>query len=157
VEYLKRRLAIHKFYETNVAPDGTHYNVHKSNKIEHPIAMADRGSRYIDVLTDTNKLSNEHLARLIVRANDNAVNSFLQEIRRSLSILERPLVTSRGDGKSYIYSNFNPKYAQMAITILRTYYNFCQPYKSFGEELTPAQRIGIADRAYSWRDIIYKR
>ena len=29
--------------------------------------------------------------------------------------------------KSYIwdYANFNPKYAQMAVTILRTYYNFC--------------------------------
>ncbi|WP_449536411.1 insertion element protein [Ferdinandcohnia sp. Marseille-Q9671] len=157
VEYLKRRLAVHKFYETRVAPDGTHYTAHKSNKIEHPIAMADRGSRYIDVLTDTSKLSNEHLARLIVRANDNAVNAFLQEIRRSLSILERPLVTSRGDGKSYIYSNFNPKYAQMAITILRTYYNFCQPFKAYGEELTPAQRLGIAEKVYSWRDIIYKR
>ncbi|MGP7817332.1 hypothetical protein [Niallia sp. 01092] len=35
VEYLKRRLAVHKFYETKIAPDGTHYNVHKSNKIEH--------------------------------------------------------------------------------------------------------------------------
>ncbi|MBT2724766.1 insertion element protein [Bacillus sp. ISL-46] len=93
VEYLKRILAVHKFYETHVAPDGTYYNVHKPNKIDHPIAMADRGSRYIDVLTDTSKLSNEHLARLIVRANDNAVNAFLQEIRRSLSILERPLVT----------------------------------------------------------------
>jgi transposase-like protein len=157
VEYLKRRLDVHKFYETRVAPDGTHYTVHKSIKIEHPIAMADRGSRYIDVLTDTSSLSNEHLARLIVKANDNSVNAFLQEIRRSLSILERPLVTSRGDGKSYIYSNFNPKYAQMAITILRTYYNFCQPFKAYGDELTPAQRIGIADRVYGWRDIIYKR
>ncbi|WLR55435.1 insertion element protein [Mesobacillus subterraneus] len=157
IEYLRRRLAVHKFYETKVAPDGTPYNVHKSNKIEHPIAMADRGSRYIDVISDTSKVSDEHLARLITRANDNAVNAFLQEIRRSLSILERPLVTSRGDGKSYIYSNFNPKYAQMAITILRTYYNFCQPFKTYGDELTPAQRIGIAKRAYSWRDIIYKR
>lgn len=46
----------------------------------------------------------------------------------------------------------------MAITILRTYYNFCQPFKSFGEELTPAQGIGIADRAYSsdWA-VFYKQ
>jgi hypothetical protein len=32
--------------------------------------------------------------------------------------MERPLVTARGDGKSYIYENFNPKYAQDANTIL---------------------------------------
>jgi hypothetical protein len=157
VEFLKRQLATHKFYETKYAPDGTPYNVHKSNKIEHPIAMSDRGNRYIDVITDTSKLSDEHLARLIVRANDNVVNAFLQEIRRSLSFLERPLVTSRGDGKSYIYSNFNPKYAQMAVTILRTYYNFCETFKVNGIEKTPAERIGIADRQYTWKDIIYKR
>ncbi|MBT2571615.1 insertion element protein [Planococcus sp. ISL-110] len=168
VAYLKEKLAIHKFYETKTAPDGTLYNIHKPNKIEHPIAMADRGSRYINVLSDTSKLSDEHLARLIVKANDNSVNTFLQEIRRSISILERPLVTSRGDGKSYIYSNFNPKYAQMSITILRTYYNFCKTYQVGKPEIgidgkkikklkTPAQRLGIADKIYTWEDIIYKR
>ncbi|MRA97168.1 hypothetical protein GH840_14510 [Bacillus thuringiensis] len=35
---------------------------------------------------------------------------------------------ARGDGKSYIHSNFNPKYAQMALTIIRTHYNFCIPF-----------------------------
>lgn len=54
----------------------------------------------------------------------------MQNIRRRLSILERPLVTARGDGKSYIYANFNPKYAQMSVTILRTYYNFCLANKT---------------------------
>jgi hypothetical protein len=157
VQYLRQKLSTHIFYETKIAPDGTPYVVPKSNKIEHPVAMADRGNRYVDVVTNTSKLSDEHLARLIAKVNDNSVNAFLQEIRRSLSFLERPLVTSRGDGKSYIYSNFNPRYAQMAITILRTYYNFCQTFTSNGIHQTPAQRIGIADRVYNWRDIIYKR
>lgn len=40
----------------------------------------------------------------------------------------------------------------MTITILRTYYNFCKPFKSNGVEQTPAQRIGIVERAYSWKD-----
>lgn len=44
-----------------------------------------------------------------------------QNIRKRLSILERPKTTTRGDGKSYIFSNFNPKYAQMSLAILRTY------------------------------------
>ena len=154
---MKESLSTPKFYESRISPNGTAYNVHKSNKIEHPIAMSDRGSFYSDVITDTSKFSDEHLARLIISVNDNAVNAFLQQIRRSLSFLERPLVTSRGDGKSYIYSNFNPKYAQMAITILRTYYNFCEPFNSNSVKQTPAQRIGVADRVYNWKDIIYKR
>lgn len=77
VEFVKQILDTHKFYETKNAVDCTPYNVHKSNKVEHPIAMSDRGSRYIDAITDTSNLSDEHLARLIVRANDNAVNAFL--------------------------------------------------------------------------------
>jgi len=87
--------------------------------------------------------------------NDNATNIFIQQVRRRLSILERPLTTARGDGKSYIYSNFNPKYAQMALTILRTYYNFCLSYKSKETVGTPAQRLGIAKKQFSLKEIIY--
>jgi hypothetical protein len=79
------------------------------------------------------------LARLLLELNDNAVNIFLQETRRSISILERPLVTSRGDGKSNFYANFNPKYAQMSVTIVRTFYNFCKATKTNGVQMTPAQ------------------
>ncbi|MBO1514185.1 hypothetical protein [Metabacillus bambusae] len=38
-------------------------------------------------------------------------------------------------------TKLNCKYTQYAITILRTYFNFCMPYKTFGELETPAQRI----------------
>lgn len=70
-------------------------------------------------------------------------------------------MTARGDGKSYIYSNFNPKYAQMSLTILRTYYNFCIPFTTRrGKKAaakTPAERLGIADKVYDLEDIIYLR
>jgi len=155
--FLQIQLNHHSFHRTLHTPLGEIYREYANNPIEHPIGMMDRGHRMIDVATDISHLSNEALANLLVSVNDNAVNSFLQEIRRSLSVLERPLVTSRGDGKSYIYSNFNPKYAQMAITILRTYYNFCKPYETADKNETPAQRLGIADRVYDWNDIIYKR
>jgi hypothetical protein len=87
--------------------------------------------------------------------NDNATNTFIQQIRRRISILERPLTTARGDGKSYIYSNFNLKYAQMAMTILRIYYNFCFKTRAGKDSKTPAQRLGIAKKQYTINDIIY--
>ncbi|MDO0824936.1 hypothetical protein [Desulfosporosinus nitroreducens] len=69
--------------------------------------------------------------------------------------MERPLMTASGEGKSYIYANFNPKYAQYALTILRTHFNFCVAFKT-GERIeTPAQRLGITDKQFSMRDIIY--
>lgn len=45
--------------------------------------------------------------KFIIPKNDNVANTFIHHIRRSISIVERPLTTVRGDGKMYIYSNFN--------------------------------------------------
>lgn len=155
--FLLEKLKTHQFHTVNHTANGEIYYTHASNPIEHPLGMKDRGKRTIDCLTDMSHLPINVLTGFVDRINDNSVNAFLQQIRRSISVLERPLVTSRGDGKSYIYSNFNPKYAQMAITILRTYYNFCKPYKVGNDKKTPAQFLGIADKVYSWDDIIYKR
>ena len=154
---LQENLAVHKFHNKHIEPNGEIYYTQRKNRLKHPMATSDRGHRLLDVLTDTHHLTDTQLAILLEQVNDNAINNFFQIVRRRLLILERPLVTARGDGKSYIYSNFNPKYAQMAITILRTYYNFCMPYKANGTIQTPAQRLGIADRVYTWKDIIYKR
>lgn len=79
----------------------------------------------------------------------------MQQIQRRLSTLERPLVTARPDGKSYIYANVNPKYAQYEITILRTLYNFCWPTKRWDEVATPAQRLGLTDKRFDIKDILY--
>lgn len=155
--YIEEQLKFHKFHKRHNTPDGEFYFTQEKNRLEHPIPTSDRGKRDLDVLTNVSHLTNYQLASLLVQVNDNAINGFFQTVRRRLSILERPLVTARGDGKSYIYSNFNPKYSQMAITILRTYYNFCLPYKTPGIKKTPAQRLGIADKVYTWEDIIYKR
>lgn len=127
------------------------------NPIVHPLPYKDTGYYTVDCTTDISSLEPEDIARMILRINNKSTDNFINQIRRRISILERPLVTSRGDGKSYIYSNFNPKYAQYAITILRTYYNFCMPSNSFDEQKTPAQRIGIADKVFTWEDIIYLR
>ena len=110
----------------------------------------------MDCITDLADKSSNEVADYLARVNSHSINAFFNQIRRSISILERPLVTARGEGKSYIYSNYNPKYAQYAITILRTFYNFCWAFKSGnGDVLTPAQRIGITDKQFNYNDIIY--
>lgn len=102
-------------------------------------------SRYtlVNLISYLSYISDEELAKLIIQVNNRSINNFFQTVRRRISILERPLVTARGDGKSYIYANYNPKYAQQITTILRTFYNFCWATKVFDEKLTPAQRLGI--------------
>lgn len=64
--------------------------------------------------------------------------------------------TARGIEKSYIYANINLKYAQFAVTILRTYYNFCKEIITpNGKPETPAQKLGITDKVYTIYDILY--
>lgn len=153
---LAEELKHHKFYK-EVEKNGKTARKWARNPITHPLSFKDTGYATVDCTTDVCSFEPIDLSRLIQKINNKSTDTFINQIRRRTSILERPLVTSRGDGKSYIYSNFNPKYAQFAITILRTYYNFCMPYKTYSEMLTPAQRIGIADKVFDWKDIIYFR
>jgi hypothetical protein len=43
----------------------------------------------------------------------------------------------------------------MALTIIRTYYNFCLSYKSKDTVGTPAQRLGIAKKQFDLKEIIH--
>jgi transposase-like protein len=153
---LEQLLQTHHFHKEVKTSTGSHLE-YADNPIEHPLATIDRGYRSVDCTTNLSSLEPRDIANLILNVNDNASNAFIQLIRRRLSILERPLSTARGDVKSYIYANFNPKYAQMAITILRTYYNFCLPYESGNTKKTPAQRLGITDKVFELKDILYLR
>ncbi|MEK4970113.1 hypothetical protein MKX29_21185 [Cytobacillus sp. FSL R7-0696] len=106
----------HHFHKEVSTSSGIHLE-YADNPILHPLATIDRGLRSVDCTTNLSSLEPKDVAALILNMND--CNQYLiQQIHRRLSILERPLTTARGDGESYLYSNFNPKYAQMAITIL---------------------------------------
>lgn len=105
--YLTELFSRHTFHE--VVSNGCKY---ANNPIEHPLASRDKGFHLVDCTTDLSPYEPKDIAQIILEVNDNATNAFIQQMRRRLSILERPLMTARGEGKSYIYANFNPKYAQ---------------------------------------------
>jgi len=152
---LTQQLETHTFYDYVKGNDKA-YPVWAKNPIIHPLPYVDEGVRMVDCTTDLTRYDNSHIANLLMNVNSHCTNAFIQQIRRSLSILERPLSTARGTEKSYIYANINPKYAQFAVTILRTYYNFCQEIKTHnGKPETPAQKLGIADKIYTIYDILY--
>lgn len=153
---LEKELIKHKFNK-EIIKDEKNVKVWANNPVVHPLPFRDTGYFEVDCTTDLSSYEPLQIAKMILKVNNKSTDTFINQIRRRISILERPLVTSRGDGKSYIYSNFNPRYAQYAITILRTYYNFCKPTKIYKTWQTPAQRLGIADKVYDWKDIIYLR
>lgn len=152
---LKKQLENHKFHD-EVIENGKTYRKWGSNKIVHPFPTIDQGWYQVSATTDLSSYEPKDIAKMVLKVNDKSNNAFMQQIRRRINILERPLVTARGDGKSYIYANFNPQYAQYALTILQTFYNFCYPFKMGSDEkLTPAQRLGLTDKVFSIQDIIY--
>lgn len=153
VLYMSEKLRTHKFYK--LASDGVNLKW-ANNPLIHPLASKDTGFHTVDCKTDVSSYEPEEIARMLLDVNHNSTDAFIQLIRRRISTLERPLVTARGDGKSYIYSNFNPEYAQYALTILRVYFNFCMPFISRdGEKLTPAQRLGLTKKVFEFKDIIH--
>lgn len=146
----------HKFYSIKTV-NGVSCPVRGDNPIKHPLPTKDEGVRLVNLISYLSYISDEDLAKLIIQVNNRSINNFFQTIRRRISILERPLVTARGDGRSYIYANYNPKYAQQITTILRTFYNFCWTTKIGDKKFTPAQRLGITDKVFDYKDIIYFR
>lgn len=152
---LTEQLSTHSFYNYTES-NNKQYPVWAKNPIHHPLPHVDEGVRMVDCTTNLTNYDNNHISNLLMNVDSRCTNAFIQQIRRSLSILERPLSTARGTEKSYIYANINPKYAQFAVTTLRTYYNFCQEIKTLnGEHETPAQRLGIANKIYNVYDILY--
>lgn len=150
-------LNTHPFYETEVV-EGIAMPISSHNYYLHPYPAKDEGSRFINLVSFSPHLEREDLAEMIANINTRATDNFFQVLRRKVSVLERPLTAARGDGKTYIYVNYNPKYAHMLLTIFRTFYNFVWEAKGYNRnKVTPAQRIGIADRKYEVKDIVYFR
>lgn len=152
---LSGELKEHPFHKVK-SDRGLTYKVWAKDPIEHPLPPTDKGYFQVDCTTDLSSFDESQIANMILKVSDRPTNNFMQQIRRRLSILERPLVTARGSGKCYIYANFNPKYAQMALTILKTYFNFCLANKtSRTSKLTPAQQLGLTDKQFTLNDILY--
>lgn len=155
--YLIVLFSRHTFHE-QVSEGKKTFNKYAKQPIELPLTSTGKGFHLVDCTTDLCSYEPKDITDMVLEVNDNATNAFIQQMRRRLSILERPLMTARGEGKSYIYANFNPKYAQCAMTILRTYFNYCLPFKSTdSKKVTPAQRLGIIDMVFDIKDIIYLR
>ena len=73
------------------------------------------------------------------------------QVRRRLSILERPIASSSNAGRIwYGYSAYNPAMSVKMLGIVRVFYKYCLA----GQE-TPAMRLGLPKVKVALEDIIY--
>jgi len=94
----------------------------------------------------------DHLARLYSRATLHGVDRFFMQVRRRLSLLERPVATASSEGRKwYGYSPYNPSIVGKVLDILRVFYNFIEVGD---DKRTPALRLGLVDSIHSLGDIL---
>lgn len=95
--YLKEAVSYHDFYDYKTI-NGIKYPIkNKNNPLTHPVSTKDEGVHFINCLTDTRDLPRDELASILMNVNNWAVDNFFHELRRRISIFERPLASARGD------------------------------------------------------------
>lgn len=101
---------------------------------EEPVGLTDLHDRAYD---------DDHLARLYSKGTLHGIDRFFMQVRRRLSLLERPIASASSEGRKwYGYSPYNPIIVGKLLDIFRVFYNFTE----IGDDKrTPAMRLRLVD------------
>jgi len=104
-------------------------------------------------LTDIQGYDEDHLAWLYNKASLHAIGRFFMQVRRRLSLLERPISSSASPGRRWFgYGPYKPVMVGKLLDIFRVFYNFVEVGKN---KQTPAMRLGLAKGKITVEDIVY--
>ncbi|MCF4114467.1 MULTISPECIES: helix-turn-helix domain-containing protein [Dethiosulfovibrio] len=118
-----------------------------------PSPSMDEPEKAICYLTDYGDYDEDHLANLYNKASLRGIDRFFMQVRRRISLLERPIGTSSNAGRMwYGYSAYNPAVVVKLLDIFRVFYNYTRPGK---DKMTPAMRIGMAKSVIGLDEILY--
>lgn len=118
-----------------------------------PFPSMSEPGKAVCYLTDCSDYDPDHLARLYHKASLHGIDRFFMQVRRRLSVLERPISTASKAGATwYGYSAYNPQTIVKLLGSFRVFYNYCLAGK---DGKTPAMRLGLAKGTVSLEDIIY--
>jgi transposase-like protein len=126
--------------------------------VEIPEPNINEPMKMISAVTDMDKYDIEHQANLLKFGSLHAVDRFFMQIRRRVSMFERPFQSGANTRKVwYANSPYNPEMYQKLADIYRIYYNYCKPFKKKvnGKKETPATKLGLAKGVVSVDKIIY--
>lgn len=126
--------------------------VSDSDWFPHPIAKLSEPKKKISAFTGLSLLEPQERADVYWRASLHPIDRFFMQIRRSINIFERSLVTGTKDAAWNIYSPYNPSIFQKLGDIYRVFYNFCEKNCKNG---TPAMKMGLVKDVIELERIIY--
>jgi len=125
----------------------------KDRWLTHPFPSMSEPEKAVCYLTDYDDYDDDHLAWLYNKASLRAIDAFFMQVRRRLSLLERPIATASNNRRTWHgYSAYNPRSIVKLLEIFRVFYN----YVLVGmDKQTPAMRLGLAKGRVSLEDIVY--
>lgn len=125
----------------------------KDRWLVHPFPNMSEPEKAVCYLTDLDDYDEDHLAWLYNKASLHGIDRFFMQVRRRLSLLERPISSSSAAGRVWHgYSAYNPENIAKLLVIFRTYYNYCLKGQ---DKQTPAMRLGLAKGVVAIEDILY--
>ena len=120
--------------------------------ITHPFPNMSEPEKAVCYLTDYGDYTDDHLAQMYLMATLQPIDRFFMQVRRRLSLLERPIDSASAGGRVwYGYSAYNPAVIEKVLEIFRVYYNYV--FKGNDKETT-AMRLGLAKGPVTMEDII---
>jgi transposase-like protein len=125
----------------------------KDRWLRHPFPSMNEPEKAVCYLTDYDDYDDDHLAWLYNKASLRAIDAFFMQVRRRLSLLERPIATASNNRRAWHgYSAYNPRSIVKLLEMFRVFYN----YVLVGtDKQTPAMRLGLAKGRVSLEDIVY--
>ncbi len=125
----------------------------KDRWLTHPFPSMGEPEKAVCYLTDYNDYDDDHLAWLYNKASLRAIDAFFMQIRRRLSLLERPITTASNAHRVWHgYSAYNPRSIVKLLEMFRVFYNYVLVGR---DKQTPAMRLGLAKGRVSLEDIVY--
>ncbi|GAV19108.1 hypothetical protein MMIC_P0037 [Mariprofundus micogutta] len=125
----------------------------KDRWLLHPFPNMSEPEKAICYLTDYGDYDTDHQAWLYNKASMHGIDCFFMQVRRRLSLLERPIASASATGRRWFgYSAYNPESIVKLLDIFRVFYNYCLVGS---DKKTPAMRIGLAKGSVQLEDIIY--
>lgn len=120
--------------------------------VAHPFPNMSEPEKAVCWLTDRGQYDEDHRAWLYNRASLHGIDRFFMQVRRRLSLLERPIGSASSLGRIwYGYSAYNPEIIVKVLAIFRVYYNYVL---TGGDGKTPAMRLGLAGAPVTHESVI---
>lgn len=105
--------------------------------------ISDRGPESNDI---------DAISGAMLSASLHPIDRFFMQIRRRVSLLERPIGTPSASNRMwYGYSSYNPEIAQKIMHIFRVAYNY---HMAGDDGKTPAMRIGLKQNTFGLQEIL---